>query len=665
MQRRHNTRHATTRCGLLTLIVVAGCATTPPASVPPPERRIPIPGTPEASRQPALPAIPEVDGPLRLEVGYPRADAPVTASDSNFIFGSTGSGRARLTINDVGVPVAPNGGFLAFIPVPSDGVYRLRATRNGETASLDHAVRVPGAATQPAAGAWIASPYPAGAWAVQTGEHVEVGFRGPAGGRAALLLPTGDRVILSEQRTPAEPPPGEQFLADAPASATAPVVSRYAAMVPLTGPLVSRDTAVARPGIGRLHDAGPAGPPAAFQEAVLELVLGADTARVPLPLNAAVLPAGPPRAAVVTAPAGAAHDWTTRGRNDVTGPFHYFWPHGTRLSITGERGGMYRVRLAANRTAWVPVDDVRLLPEGSPPPGGAINSARFSPRPEWIDLRIPTPERLPFQVTVEDRTLRIDVFGATSRANFFQHGAVDPLLTHAEWRQVADSIFRVTMQLDRPVWGYHTFFDATGAIVLRIRRPPVLDPAAPLRAVIVVVDPGHGGADRATRGPTGLTEADANLAIALRLRAALVQEGARVIMTRETDVTVPLGDRPRLAADSGAHVLVSVHNNAFPDGVNPWLNNGTSTYYNQPQSAELARLMQLELLDELGLRDIGYGRADLALVRPTWMPAVLTETMFMMIPEHEAALREAAVHERIAQAHVRALAAFLRWRALP
>jgi N-acetylmuramoyl-L-alanine amidase len=181
--------------------------------------------------------------------------------------------------------------------------------------------------------------------------------------------------------------------------------------------------------------------------------------------------------------------------------------------------------------------------------------------------------------------------------------------------------------------------------------------------MFIAVDPGHGGEDRSTRGPTDLREADANLYIALQLRTLLEQAGARVLMTRTTDATVPLNDRPRIAADSGVHVLVSVHNNAFPDGVNPFTNSGTSVYYYQPHSLELARLTQREILDELGLRDIGFGRADLALVRPTWMPAVLTETAFMMIPEQEAALRDPAVQQRIAAAHVRALEAFLRSRA--
>ncbi|HET7320950.1 MAG TPA: N-acetylmuramoyl-L-alanine amidase, partial [Longimicrobiaceae bacterium] len=66
---------------------------------------------------------------------------------------------------------------------------------------------------------------------------------------------------------------------------------------------------------------------------------------------------------------------------------------------------------------------------------------------------------------------------------------------------------------------------------------------------------------------------------------------------------------------------------------------------------------------ELGLRDLGIGRADLALVRPTWFPSALTETMFLMVPQQEAALRNPDVQERIARAHLRAIEAFVRERA--
>jgi N-acetylmuramoyl-L-alanine amidase len=94
--------------------------------------------------------------------------------------------------------------------------------------------------------------------------------------------------------------------------------------------------------------------------------------------------------------------------------------------------------------------------------------------------------------------------------------------------------------------------------------------------------------------------------------------------------------------------------------VTPFLNNGAGVYFNHPQSLALARSLQHALLEEFGLRDLGIGRGDLALVRPTWMPAALTESFFMIIPRQEAALRDPAVLDRIARAHLRGLEAFLR-----
>ena len=669
----------------IALLLTSACASAPSRTAP--DRDIPVPGTEEARRTPELPPIPAVDGPLSLEVGYPPEGATIAASDSNFIFGSTGSGRTQLTINGHAVQVSPNGGFLAFIPVPADGVYRLNASRNGETATLERRVNVPGA---DGVATGISGVYPTGSLAVGQGEVIEIGFRARPGSRAFVVLPDGRRIPLTEQGAAAMAAPGDEFRADLTTQQRAAMSVRYAGLVRIDQAILTPDTAVARPAIGSLQpgwgwrqwpDSAGAEPPLgtptgdsvavapvmpvaiAEEGAVLELISGTDTIRQPLRLNVGVLDPGMPRVGIVTAPANAPSDWMVRGRVDTSGPFHFFWPGGTHLAITGQRGGMYRVQLTDDRVAWVPTGDVRVLPAGATYPGGAVAAVRFSPEPQYVDLRIPVPARLPFQVVEDDDGLHIDVFGAVSRINFFQYGRLDPLIEGAAWSQPAEDVLRVSVDLSQPVWGYHTFFDAGGALVLRIRRPPVIDPAAPLRGMYIGVDPGHGGEDRSTRGPTDLREADANLYIALQLRDLLQEAGARVLMTRTTDMTVPLGDRPRIAADSGVHVLLSIHNNAFPDGVNPWTNNGTSTYYYHPHARELARLLQRELLDELGLRDIGFGRADLALARPTWMPAVLTETAFMMIPEQEAALRDPAVQRRIAAAHVRALEAFLRSRA--
>ena len=54
------------------------------------------------------------------------------------------------------------------------------------------------------------------------------------------------------------------------------------------------------------------------------------------------------------------------------------------------------------------------------------------------------------------------------------------------------------------------------------------------------------------------------------------------------------------------------------------------------------------LVQQLGLRDLGVGRGDLALVRPTWQPSILTEGLYMIVPEQEAALRSTEGQRRYA-----------------
>jgi N-acetylmuramoyl-L-alanine amidase len=110
-------------------------------------------------------------------------------------------------------------------------------------------------------------------------------------------------------------------------------------------------------------------------------------------------------------------------------------------------------------------------------------------------------------------------------------------------------------------------------------------------------------------------------------------------MTRTADTAIDLWPRVALADTSGAELLVSIHNNALPDGVNPFTNNGTSVFYNQVRSIPLAAEIQRALVQRLQLPDLGISRADLAVVRPTWMPAVLCEGMFLILPDQEALLR--------------------------
>jgi N-acetylmuramoyl-L-alanine amidase len=622
-------------------IAIAACSSsgTPAAEVSPAPGVAMAADTVARPRVERLPEIPARNGPLALDLVYPDEGAALTAADSNFVFGSTGTGAATVAINGAAVEVAPNGAFLAYLPVPADGVYRVAASAGGEERSLTRTVRVPAAAGADT-GFTVAT---RGVATAMAGEMVDVRVRGPRGAQVRLLLPDSTVVPLREE-TAIERPEG--FLRDRAAPAE---VTEYVGSFPASSPLLSRDRSV---GIWTL--ASTQGRPGTAR---VEIAAGGETRTVPLELSLGVLPQGRTRTGVA---ASSRLDGMTiaRALPGSGTPYNWFFPAGTKLTLTGERDGQYRVRLTSDLSVWVDAKDVKLLPEGTAPARGTVGTVRMSPQPGWVDVRFATSDRLPFRVDASDRWMTVTVYGAATRTDWLQYGPEDPLVYRAEWDQGRDDQFTVRLALSRPAWGWKTFWDEDGNLVVRVRRAPAIDPRQPLRGRLIAVDAGHppGGAI----GPTRLTEAEANLGVAKELVRLLRDAGARVIETRPDTAAVSLEQRTQIATDSSAELLVSLHNNAFPDGVNPFANNGTTAFYNSPQSLDLARDLQHELLNELGLRDLGIARADLALVRPTWMPSTLTETMFLMVPRQENALRDPEVRRRIARAHLRAIEAFLR-----
>jgi N-acetylmuramoyl-L-alanine amidase len=84
---------------------------------------------------------------------------------------------------------------------------------------------------------------------------------------------------------------------------------------------------------------------------------------------------------------------------------------------------------------------------------------------------------------------------------------------------------------------------------------------------LVVLDPGHGGIDNGTRGPSGQLEKDIVLDFAQRLCDRIEKSGKyRVLMTRSDDTYIPLADRVRMAHTAEAALFVSIHADALPRG---------------------------------------------------------------------------------------------------
>lgn len=184
-------------------------------------------------------------------------------------------------------------------------------------------------------------------------------------------------------------------------------------------------------------------------------------------------------------------------------------------------------------------------------------------------------------------------------------------------------------------------------------------PPGPLYGVHVVVDPGHGGADRgACHFPSSLIEKEINLDMALRLEEALRQADAVVSLTRRDDTFISLDDRARFANERGADLFISLHVNRFPSSDCY----GAQTFY-LPSSEEgrrLALLIQEELLD---VYPPNYRRAlpgDYRVLRESQMPAALVEIGFVTSPVDRELMAQTDYRDQVAAAIVEACIRFVR-----
>jgi N-acetylmuramoyl-L-alanine amidase len=244
---------------------------------------------------------------------------------------------------------------------------------------------------------------------------------------------------------------------------------------------------------------------------------------------------------------------------------------------------------------------------------------------------------------------------------------------------------------------------------------PALTPVPPatptLLARLVAVDAGHGGVDLGavvldSRGRVVVTEADVNLALALRLAPLLEARGYRVLLTRDGNYSLneegldingdgrvdPRDDlqaRIDLVNDAGVDLFLSIHQNAYyRQGGRAAPNvGGTVTFYcaHRPFSADSLRFANevqqalVNAFNELGhnVHDRG-AQEDLVLVtpnepgthlvllgpqteriaRPSEMPAVLSEALFLTHTQEARLAQNPAVLDRLALAYADAVDAY-------
>jgi N-acetylmuramoyl-L-alanine amidase len=144
----------------------------------------------------------------------------------------------------------------------------------------------------------------------------------------------------------------------------------------------------------------------------------------------------------------------------------------------------------------------------------------------------------------------------------------------------------------------------------------------------VVIDPGHGGFDRGGIPGQRVPEKNVALDTALRLQRLLQQAGLHTVLTRSTDVFIPLPQRVAIANAQPQSIFVSIHYNAARrQGAH-----GIETYFEDSRGAALAARIQLQIISRVSADNRGIRHATYYVLRKCQRPAVLVECGFLTNP---------------------------------
>lgn len=171
-----------------------------------------------------------------------------------------------------------------------------------------------------------------------------------------------------------------------------------------------------------------------------------------------------------------------------------------------------------------------------------------------------------------------------------------------------------------------------------------------LPAYVVVLDAGHGGADRGTYW-NRLAEKSLTLDVAKRVETILKRNGVTTVMTRRTDRTVSLDGRAALANRYRKAMLVSIHFNATRiTGIS-----GFETYYRSDRGRRIAHNIQQAMVQRVPGKSRGIKVGNFAVLKRTRGPAVLIECGFVSNKAEAARCGSPAHRQKLAEAIARGI----------
>lgn len=168
---------------------------------------------------------------------------------------------------------------------------------------------------------------------------------------------------------------------------------------------------------------------------------------------------------------------------------------------------------------------------------------------------------------------------------------------------------------------------------------------------VIVIDAGHGGLDLGTKANRPYCEEKrAALSTALLAKKYLDQLGYRVILTRATDVFIPLAMRVKKASPARASLFISVHYNSSPNTKA----HGVEVFYcdkhnKVTSSKKLAKTVLQGVVKRTQAKSRGVKQGNFYVIRETKIPAVLLEGGFISNSQERSKLKKREYLDKIAR----------------
>jgi N-acetylmuramoyl-L-alanine amidase len=263
----------------------------------------------------------------------------------------------------------------------------------------------------------------------------------------------------------------------------------------------------------------------------------------------------------------------------------------------------------------------------------SVKSASYKTGEKWDTIKLDYSSSLAATASFDGTYLKVSISSVTS-------GVIPQLPANGLFSKAAFSKkgnigeYTFTIRSGKTIDGYYIEKTATGIIVHIKRKVKASSGSAPLSGITIMLDPGHGGSDTGAIGPLGAkyAEKDINLKTALKLRDELKALGAKVLMTRTSDVYVSLSNRLTASRNSKPDMFLSIHANSMADNVDISKIYGFSVHYKEALAKPLSTILANQS-GEVGRRNRGIKYANFYVVRGTWTPSMLIECGFVPNPD--------------------------------